>query len=197
MYVRTSSYQITDDQGNLESASISNNNLEKIPINNNFFSSNETLNKLWELNDKRINGPKLNDIDSRVINSALALGESALTADKKNSIIYTCMSLEILFSYDQGGLFQRSIGEKLSDLFTFIVARDKETRLKTGKVVKKVYGMRSAIVHGGDKELTDENLLVNFLMRAAISEILNAEKFKGVSNIARLYEMLKEAQNSY
>lgn len=57
--------------------------------------------------------------------------------------------------------------------------------------------MRSAIVHGGNKELTDENLAINFLMRAALSEILNNEKFSRLKNIGDLNKMLKEAQNSY
>lgn len=197
MYVKTSSYRISDEQGGLDSSSISNKHVEKIPVNNDFFCNNKEFNKLWELNNRRINGPRLNDIESRIINSALALGESALTADKKNSIIYTCMSLEIMFSHDERELFQRSIGEKLSDLFTFIVAKDKESRLKMSKVVKKVYAMRSAIVHGGNKELTDENLVINFLMRAALSEMLNNEKFGSLKNIGDLNQMLKEAQNSY
>lgn len=197
MYVQTSSYQVTDDSGNLAFSEISNKNLEKVPVNNDFFCNSKLFDKLWDLNDKRINGSKIKDIDSRVINSALALGESSLTSDKKNSIIYTCMSLEIMFSYDEIGLFQRSIGEKLSDLFTFVVANDKESRLKMSKVVKKVYGLRSAIVHGGSKELTDENLLINIFMRAALSEIINNEKYNKVSTISDLNTMLKDAQNSY
>jgi len=197
MYVQTSSYQVTDESGSLDSSAVSNKNLEKVPVNNKFFCENESFDKLWDLNERRINGKKLKDIDSRIINSALALGESSITSDKKNSIIYTCMSLEIMFSYDERGLFQRSIGEKLSDLFTFVVAKDKESRLAMSKVVKKVYGLRSAIVHGGSKELTDENLVINIFMRAALSEMINNEKYNKVSTISDLNTMLKDAQNSY
>ncbi len=45
--------------------------------------------------------------------------------------------------------------------------------------------------------VTDGNLDVNFLMRGAIGEILNNEKFKSVKNISQIYEQLKHAQNSY
>ena len=197
MYVQTSSYQVTDEFGNLDSSSISNKNLEKVPLNNNFFCKNESFDKLWELNEKRINGSKLKDIEARVINAAIALGESALTSDKKNSIIYTCISLEIMFSHDERGLFQRSIGEIISDLFTFVVAKNKESRLEMKKVVKKIYGMRSAIVHGGNKELTGENLVINVFMRVALSEMLNNEKYQEIKCIEDLNQMLKEAQNSY
>ncbi|WP_139834938.1 HEPN domain-containing protein [Pseudomonas sp. B35(2017)] len=197
MYVSTSSHQVSDEGGPLDWANIKNELREKIPVNNSFFSENTDFRKLWVLYGKKHNGEKLNDLESRILNSALALGESAITNDTRNSIIYTCISLEILFSLDEGGLFQKSIGEKLSDVFSFIVAKDVEARLEVGRLVKKVYGLRSAIVHGGDKELSNENLVVNFFMRLAINELLNGERFSAVTSLKDIYELLKRAQNSY
>lgn len=197
MYVSTSSYQVTDSEGSLLSGNISNKLVEKIPVNNPFFSENKDFHKLWELISKKINSQKLTDMESRLLNSALALGESVFTKDKRNSVIYTCMSLELMFSFDEVGFYQRSIGEKLSDIFTFVVATDKETRRETAKLFKKVYRMRSAIVHGGDKELTDENLLINYLMRGAIGDMMNNDKYHDIKNISQVYEMLRDAQNSY
>lgn len=197
MYVSTSSHQVSDEDGPLDWANISNQLREKIPVNNGFFCENSDFGKLWILYGKKHNGEKLNDLESRILNSALALGESAITNDTRNSIIYTCISLEILFSLDEGGLFQKSIGEKLSDVFSFIVAKDVDARLEVGKLVKKVYGLRSAIVHGGDKELSSENLVVNFFMRLAIGELLSGEKFSSMTKLQDIYDQLKRAQNSY
>lgn len=197
MYVSTSSYQVTDSDGNILSGNISNKLVEKIPVNNPFFSENKDFHKLWGLLSKKINSRKITDMESRLLNSALALGESAFTKDKKNSVLYTCMSLELMFSFDEVGFYQRSIGEKLSDIFTFVLATDKETRRETAKLFKKVYRMRSAIVHGGDKELTDENLFINYLMRGAIGNMMNNEKYHNIKNISQMYEMLRDAQNSY
>ncbi|QPB79072.1 hypothetical protein EHE21_06625 [Proteus sp. GOKU] len=197
MYVSTSSYQVSNENGPLESAQINNQFLEKIPVNDPFFCNSRYFKRLWDFYEKKHNSQKLNDIESRILNSALALGESALTTDTRNSIIYTCISLEILFSLDDGSLFQKSIGEKLSDVFSFIVAKDVDSRLEIGKLVKKVYGLRSAIVHGGKKELSSENLVVNIYMRAAINEILNNEIFSGINKLQDIYDKLKRAQNSY
>ncbi len=55
----------------------------------------------------------------------------------KNSIIYTCIALEILFSFDDGSLFQKSIGDRLVDTFVFIVAKDRQSRLDTSERIKK------------------------------------------------------------
>lgn len=197
MYVNTSSYQVTDLDGNLLSGNISNKLVEKIPVNNPFFCENKYFHNFWKLLSNKINNRKMTDMESRMLNSALALGESAFTKDKKNSVIYTCMSLELMFSFDEVGFYQRSIGEKLSDIFTFVVATNKEARREISNLFKKVYRMRSAIVHGGDKELTDENLLINHLMRNAIANMMNDEKYHNIKNISQIYEMLRDAQNSY
>jgi hypothetical protein len=197
MYVSTSSHQVSDENGPIDWANIKNQLREKIPVNNEFFCKNSNFSTLWNLYEKKHNGDKLNDLESRILNSALALGESAITEDTRNSIIYTCISLEILFSLDEGGLFQKSIGEKLSDVFSFIVAKNVDARLEVGKLVKKVYSLRSAIVHGGEKELSNENLVVNFLMGIAISELLNGERFSKMTKLQDIYEQLKRAQNSY
>ncbi|UOB56993.1 HEPN domain-containing protein [Burkholderia pyrrocinia] len=197
MYVNTSSYQILDEAGNLESSSVTNKHLEKIPVNNDFFCKNEQFGKLWSLYERRHEGSKLTDIESRILNCALALGESSMTTDTRNSIIYTCISLETLLSFDEGSLFQKSIGEKLSDLFSFIVAKDIDSRLLVSKLLKNVYSMRSAIVHGGDKKLSNENLSINMLARAAINELINDDRFNDITNISQLNNKLKIAQNSY
>lgn len=197
MYVNTSSYQILDEAGNLDSSRINNKHFEKIPINNKFFHENEQFGKIWSLYESKHKGGKLTDLESRILNCTLALGESVMTSDMRNSIIYTCISLEILLSFDEGSLFQKSIGERLSDLFSFIVAKDRDSRLLVGKLLKKVYRMRSAIVHGGEKTLSNENLSINILVRAGINELLNGDRFANITKISQLYEQLKIAQSSY
>lgn len=197
MYVSTSSFHVTDSNGTLLSGNISNKHVTKVPVNNAFFSENVDFKKLWKLLQYKNNSKKMNDMESRMLNSALTLGESSINKDRRSSIIYTCMAMEIMFSHDELGFFQRSIGEKLSDIFVFIVATDKESRIDTAQKFKKVYRMRSAIVHGGDKQLTDDNLLINILLRAAIAQLLNNDKFSKLKNIGAVYEMLRDAQYSY
>ena len=107
------------------------------------------------------------------------------------------MAFEILFSFDEGSLFQKSIGDRLADTFAFIVAKDKEARLQTIKSVKSFYRLRSALVHGGDSKVNNDYIIFNRLLSAAISELLNNVKYKDVKNIDALYEMVKDAQNSY
>lgn len=197
MYVSTNSYQIQDAQGRMTSADVKNILIEKIPLNNDFFTSQEVLGKLWGLYDRKHAGAKLGDLESRILNTALALGESASTKNIRNSVLYTCIALEILFSRDDGALFQKSIGQNIADLFAFIVAKEAPSRKEIVKLTKKVYGMRSAIVHGGDKEISNENLVVNHFIRGALSELLTAERFKEAKRLSTVCEMMLDAQYSY
>ncbi|MCV9921895.1 HEPN domain-containing protein [Pseudomonas sp. BT-42-2] len=105
--------------------------------------------------------------------------------------------VEIFSSLDEGGHFSKNIGEKLSNVFSFIIPKDVDARLEVAKLVKKVYGLRSAIAHGGHKDLSNENLAVNFFMRMAIDELSNGEKFSKMNKPLDIYDQLKMAQNSY
>ena len=197
MYVQTSSYQITDTEGRLESGSVSNKTLEKIPVDNPFFCKNLQFEKLLNLYAKRHAGEQITDFENRIINAAIAVGESAKSRDIKNSILYSCIALEILFSFDDGSLFQKSIADRLADTMAFIVAKDKEARLHVNATLKKVYQMRSALVHGGNKKLNDDYIVVNALVRMAICELLANDKYTEIKKIDQLYAMVKEAQYSY
>lgn len=198
MYVETSFYHITENiDDNFPSSTMNNIHLEKIPIDNEFFCKNENFIKLWELYEKKDSNKKISKIEMRLLNASIAIGESALNKNIKNSIIYTSMALEILFSYDEGSLFQKSIGDRLADTFAFIIATNKESRLETIKFVKSFYRLRSGLVHGGDTKTNNDYIDINRLLSAVISELLNNTKYTKIKNIDQLYAMVKDAQNSY
>lgn len=198
MYVETSSYQITENvEDEFPSSTMNNIHLEKIPVDNDFFYKHENFIKIWDLYEKKHFNKKISKMEIRLLNAAIAIGESALSKNIKNSIIYTSMAFEILFSFDEGSLFQKSIGDRLADTFVFIVATNKESRLDTIKSVKEFYRLRSALVHGGDTKVNNDYIKFNRLLSAVISELLNNEKYKNVQKIDDLYNMVKEAQNSY
>lgn len=197
IYVETSSYQIQKKTSTIDSASIRNKTAEKIPVDNDFFKKNKSFSKLWDIYKERKDGEKISELQSRILNCSISIGEALRSQNEKDSIIHTCIALEILLSYDEGSLFQKSIGDRLAETFVFIVALDKDTRIKTSTLLKKVYRMRSALVHGGNKEIDQSYIDIIQLTRAAISELLTSEKYKNINKIDALYEMVKDAQNSY
>lgn len=197
MYVETSSYQIQKKSSDFSDASINSKIVEKIPVDNDFFLKNPSFNKLWEFYRERKDGNRITDFHSRILNCSIAIGEALRSQKEKESVIHTCIALEILLSYDEGSLFQKSIGDRLADTFVFIVAKNKDSRLQVSTLLKKVYRMRSALVHGGTKEIDRSYVDIIQLIRTAIAELLNSEKYKEINKIDKLYEMVKDAQNSY
>lgn len=197
MYVETSSYQIQTSKSIFGATSVSNTIAEKIPVDDAFFIKNEKFDAIWGFYKNRKSDHKNSDFHSRILNCTLALGEAIRSKSQKDSIIHTCIALEILLSYDEGSLFQKSIGDRLAETFVFIVAKDKEARFKISTLLKKVYRMRSALVHGGDKEIDQSYVDIIQLTRAAIGELLTSEKYKKVIKISALYELVKDAHNSY
>lgn len=197
MYVKTSSFGLIDDSGNIVGAEVSSKYVEKLPIDNAYFISHELLSNILHLYEMAHNNKKISKMEMRCLNSALSIGESAFSADDRNSLIFSCIALETLFSFNEESLYQRSIGEKLSSLLAFVVAETPESRLETIKLTKDVYSMRSAIVHGGNKKISNKYIKLNVLLRIAIAELLNSPKFSQVNSIEDLANMYNLAQVSY
>ena len=197
IHIKTYSYVILNEQNEPEKQLAVYGDIydtaHKIVIDEDFFCNNPDFNKLWDL----YASDTLNEIEQRIINAALCIGESLSSQDIKSSIIYTCMALETLFSFDEAGLFQKSIADKISDIAVFLVCKNKEHRLKTKKAIKKFYGLRSTLVHGGSRETNDSYKEFNNMIKAAIRVLLNDERFSNIKTIKELYELVEDAQKSY
>lgn len=196
VYTESTSYNVIGAKEDcFGSLSMNNVIAEKIPIDNPFFQENSHYNSLWSIYEEK--ATKKNKMRKRLLNASIAIGESILSKNVKNSIIYTSMAFETLFSFNESSLFQPSIADKLAGSLAFIVGTTKESRLQIMKDVKKFYALRSALVHGANPQTNNDYIIFNRLLRASINELLNNKKYEKVNDVPLLYEMLKEAQNSY
>ncbi|MEQ5519110.1 hypothetical protein [Providencia rettgeri] len=191
-------YIVKNENGEFESVTHKNNIFNLIAIDDVFFAKNKDFGNLWDFYGEKIKSKKYKGkIQERILNSALYLGQARRDVDIKNAVIYTCIALETIFSFDENSLFQKSISDKLADTLVFIAATDLETRKKVNSLLKRVYALRSAIVHGGDKNISNDYISIGFTLRIALSELLNNEKYNDVKIIQDLYNMVKDAQYSY
>lgn len=196
VYTESTSYNVIDvKEDDFGSLSMNNVIADKVPIDNPFFQNNLYYNNLWNIYEEKVT--KKNKMNKRLLNASIAIGESMLSKNVKNSIIYTSMAFETLFSLNEASLFQPSIADKLAGNLAFIVGTTKERRLQIIKDVKKFYALRSALVHGANPQTNNDYIIFNRLLRASINELLNNKKYEKVNDVSSLYEMLKEAQNSY
>ena len=196
MYIDSSSYTVVnEDNISLSSGHMESKIIQKIPLDSLFFQNNEYFQELWTIYEEPIT--KKNKMRKRILNASISIGESNISRNVKNSIIYTSMAFEMLFSLNESSLFQSSIADKLASNLAFIVGKDKQSRLHIISDVKRFYTLRSNLVHGANPEINNNHITFNILLRASINELLNNKKYEKVNDVPILYEMLKEAQNSY
>ncbi|CAI3925794.1 unnamed protein product [Commensalibacter communis] len=194
-------YHCYDTEWHLVMSGSQGRTFRKFNLNTLLSSSNYTqLNDLWNFHQQIKNNPKsseITDIKKRILSASLAVGESIRSEDEKNSLIYTCIAIEALFSFDEGQLFQRSITDKLSDCLAFIIGKDLKHRKEIIKFTKEIYKARSALVHGSLSSKNIDFHRMNTLLRDAIIELLNNPKYKSLKTINQLYDMITDAKLSY
>lgn len=198
IYTATNSFYISESlENNFFNMSIKNDFIEAIPIDDDFFYNNPNFNKLWEFLEKHHNNQKLTDMQSRLLNCSISVGESLFNLNTKNSIIYTSIALEILFSLDERELFQQSIGEKISEGFAYLIGKNPESRIEASRFVKKFYGIRSAIVHGGKASINNDYITINQYLRSCIQTFLNDDELSKIKTLQEFRELLLKAKFSY
>lgn len=200
IYVSSSSYQLMRDENEFDSIRINNIICEKIPINDAFFIENQDFPRIWDLFTSKHDASKkrLNEMEARIIDAALYIGDTFRTPNTDYSIIFVAAALETLFSYDDGALFQKSIGDKLADVFAYLAGNDLESRSTQAKLLKEVYGYRSAIMHGGKAaDLLNKHMHLSILLSAVIGKLLKEKDFNEIKSFSDLYKKVKDAQYSY
>lgn len=198
IFTATNSFYISESlEDKFFNMSIKNDFIQAIPVDDDFFFNSSDFNKLWEFLEKHHNNQNLTDMQSRLLNCSISVGESLFNSNTKNSIIYTSIALEILFSLDERELFQQSIGEKISEGFAYLIGENPESRIKASRFVKKFYGIRSAIVHGGKASINNDYITINQYLRSCIKTFLNDDELSKIKTLQEFRELLLKARYSY
>lgn len=124
----------------------------------NFYLEDSDVNTLLDLLESKINITKLNEI------ALLNFEESYHISNPKIRFITLITSLESLFNFGKDQIVH-TISRHLS-----LIISDTKVDFETNyKQIKKLYGKRSAIVHGGGEKVSDDELLeVENLVRKAL-----------------------------
>ncbi|MGK7956757.1 MAG: hypothetical protein AB4063_16130 [Crocosphaera sp.] len=122
----------------LEIISLYQNNADKI-----WFSQCESI------ISKYVNEEKMTNFEKRIWTALYWLGETMTEQEISSLIIKYATCLETLFNTREGG-----ISEQISEFTAFICGYSKEERLYIYDNIKKLYKLRSTIVHGGGNEIS-------------------------------------------
>jgi hypothetical protein len=89
-------------------------------------------------------------------------------------------------------LVSPSVANQICEFAAFIVGSDYETRSKVENDIKELYGIRSAIVHGGSKVVKTQDIYkAGVLIKALIVSLTTKQDFRSLTSIGQLQQWVK------
>ncbi|MGI2294168.1 hypothetical protein [Paenibacillus sp. GXUN7292] len=155
-----------------------------IQLNNYFISEQNGNNSIWE----KMKLSSKTDIDRRIISAVIWIGKGLKEKDYTNSFIQYIFALEALFMFQSKNvLVNPSIANQLAEFSSFILGSDVESRMDVMKKVKSMYQIRSAIAHGGAKNVTLKDSIDSYrLIKRILTSLLTDPELKLITNIENL-----------
>lgn len=150
------------------------------------------LRKLDEIYSKR--REKRNEFEKRLTDAIFWFGEGVTDDKSTMKFIKSCFALESLLLRDPNEPVQNNISERLA----FIIGTDLDGRRFVKKEMKKLYRLRSDIVHGRQDEVTEGELnLLERFTRSCLISFCNEAPFMNFTNDSQLFEWVEEKKLSF
>jgi len=176
------SYLIFDEEN--IGANFSNDFVDIVPLDDKYFMDSEIgNNKIWEL----LLPKTKTDIQKRIITSIEWIGKANSEVNNKNRFIFYVFAIESMLTFQEKTFITPSIAYSISESSAMILGTNYDDRIITEKKVKEIYNIRSAIAHGAEKEVSDDelnlamnisrNIVIQFLTKPELTEINNFDQF--------------------
>ncbi len=136
-----------------------------------------------------------NALHEKVYKSVLWLGKSLQTENIGDSFLQVAISLECLLTRQEKGIINPSITHSISEALAFLIGNTKAERMNHICEIKRLYALRSSIVHSGKEKITLQSYYEFFnLVKLGIYKILELaeeKKFNHINNIYNYIDCLK------
>lgn len=155
-----------------------------------FIEESNGYDRIWNLTKN----PKISQIERRILNAVEWVGKGIKDRDSTKMLLQLTFAIESLFVFAKKGvLVSPSIASQLSEASAFVAYTDKKERIKTEKFIKKIYEVRSSIVHGRATDIKDSDIYQLFiLIKKIISNLLTSHEYSKFTSIEQLYEQINE-----
>lgn len=118
-------------------------------------------------------------MEDRLINAIVWMSKAIQDPSDSSEFLSCCIALESLLCRD----VKETIGKTLSERLAFLLAENKEDRLRVFKDMKQIYGIRSKIAHEGrpkkDKDLIEYLPYVTYYAKCSIFRVAHLLKKEG------------------
>lgn len=125
------------------------------------------------------------------------LGEAYIEENKASAFLKVAVAMEALLKIDEKGIISASIMSIIAEQCAFLLGKDVNDCFEIEEKVKKMYGIRSKIVHSGASSV-EESSLEDFLdfIRLVIFKITELKVELNLSNIKELQDIIKKRKYS-
>ncbi|TCV69023.1 HEPN domain-containing protein [Pseudomonas fluorescens] len=173
-------YSIGDESG-LESTAQG--ALHTLNLNDEFFiSPPAAISRLIQLDETKANG-----LEMKILKSVEWLSQAILEKNPASAFIKASTALEVLFAIVEKGVISSSLMAKFTESCAQILGGDVDECISIEKEIKRLYGVRSAVVHSGKSEVSYSDLhKIIFYVRQVILRLLRKEPFSSFTSIQSL-----------
>lgn len=125
------------------------------------------------------------------------IGQAISEAAPQSSFLKAAISLEIIFTHDEKSIINPSILSQISEGTALLLGSNVHERLDFEKEAKRLYSLRSSIVHSGNTHISnsDREKMISLAISVA-RKLLICEELKQLASVEQLYQLIKEAKYS-
>jgi hypothetical protein len=163
--------------------------LQSVPLSDSFFSNPDPpFARLL-----RVAAESRNDMERHVLRCAEWTAEALGDPNAASAFVKAAVALEVLFSTKERGLITPSITAQISEGCAFLLGRSASSAIEIETEVRRLYAVRSAIVHSGKDSIaqSDLNTLI-YIARETALTLLSSKKLGGIETMKDLAEHLKQ-----
>lgn len=160
---------------------------QQVDIDDPFFI-NSSAGHTWIWNT--LSQSNLSKMQQQVIAAIEWTGKGVRDPDPAKAFVQFVFAIEALLTFKQQGvLISPSIASQIAEYSAFIIGTDFESRSQVEKLVKKIYGRRSAVAHGGSQSVLESE--VNealWLVKSLITRIITEPELLAMTSMTQLQE---------
>jgi len=162
--------------------------MEPIPIADPFFCSpSPPFAKLLSLIAKQNN-----QLEVHVVRCAEWTAQAMSDANAASAFVKAAIALEVLFSANEKGVITPSIMAQIAESCAFVLGDSAASATEMEREVKRLYGIRSAVVHSGKDSVASRDLNAFIqICRNVVIALLSSKELEDIASMEKLAEHFK------
>ena len=125
------------------------------------------------------------------------IGQAISEAAPQSSFLKAAISLEIIFTHNEKSIINPSILSQISEGTALLLGSNVHERLDLEKEAKRLYSLRSSIVHSGNTHISNSDREKMITLASSVArKLLICKELTQLASVEQLYQLIKEAKYS-